>query len=174
MGHDRVDWLKQRRGKTRVVTRGGGGATRSQYCCVSAGSHSVYLIAENGEVDLAGFACSLTARTGRGRQFCAPSALVSKNFTSDGSLKLGLARTQVKAIPSAPSAENSDTHAYWFEIEVPTKPEALKTFLAQNPSYTSQDIAKGFPEHYTLTVGITAKFTKGRLTYLYVDSSEID
>jgi hypothetical protein len=66
MGHDRVDWLKQRRGKARVVTRGGGGATRSQYCCVSAGSHSVYLIAENGEVDLGGFACSLTARTGGG------------------------------------------------------------------------------------------------------------
>jgi hypothetical protein len=46
MVHDRVDRLKQRLGKARVVIRGGGGATRSQYCSVSSGSDSVYPIAE--------------------------------------------------------------------------------------------------------------------------------
>jgi hypothetical protein len=167
------DWLEQKFGKAHQVARGDGGDSRTQYCYRSTGPENIYLISEAGEVEL-GFYLLADPRPWKGQELCIPSHLVTKSLATESGLRLGLTREQVKAILGDPVAETADTLGYLFEIEVPTEPDALNAFLKHNPSYSIKDIARDFPTHYGLSVDITAKFANGRLTYLYVDRSEID
>jgi len=173
LGHDHVNWLEEKLGKANMVIRGDAGTARTQYCYVSTGPEKLYLISEMGEVDL-GFYLFSDGKDWNGSQNCIPSTFVNKRLVTESGLKLGLTRSQVIRILGAPSSETADTFVYRFEIEVPTQHEELQKFLAENPSYQPENIAKNFPERYGLSVEITARFTKGLLTYLAVDKSEVD
>ncbi|MGA3054498.1 MAG: hypothetical protein ABSD63_09850 [Candidatus Korobacteraceae bacterium] len=176
LGKPPHNWLESKFGKAQAIVRGDAGDFRDQRCYTSVKPGNVYLISEAGEVDL-GFYLFADGRAWRGQEFCRPNPLVDRHLATDSGLRLGSTKAQVKTVLGAPLYEKGNLLYYLFEIKIPTTPEAVGTFLHQNPSYLKSDIFGGFPAEvsdYTLSASFRLEFKNNRLVYLSISKSEIN
>lgn len=158
-------------GKMQILQRGDASSGRSQACFVSTqGSRKVFLIFEQGEVNFA-FYVFFDARPWNGMDRCTPSYSVSASLTTASGLHLGQSPVEVKAILGEPSASRSNELIYALHVQKKTSAEDFDRARANNPNMTDADLHANF-DFYDLSVGIVAKFTNGKLTFLSVSKSE--
>lgn len=158
-------------GKAQILQRGDASGGRSQACYVSGtGSEKVFLIFEQGEVDFTFYLFS-DSRPWNGRDRCTPSPLVSYALTTPLGVHLGQSPAQVVAILGKPSARHRDELTYSLHARKKNSAEDLQIARKNNPEMSDADFHSNF-DFYELGVGIDARFTTSKLTYLSVSKSE--
>jgi len=158
-------------GKTQIIERGDASTGRSQACYVSSqGSPKTFLIFEQGEVNF-GFYLFSDSRPWNGMDRCTPSALVSDEISIALGLHLGQSPAEVIAILGKPSRRSKDELLYSLHAKKKNSPEDLRRARRANPSMSDTEFHENY-DFYDLGVGILARFTNSRLTYLSISKSE--
>jgi hypothetical protein len=158
-------------GKAQILERGDASTGRSQACYVSSkGSPKTFLIFEQGEVDF-GFYLFSDSRPWNGMDRCTPSALVSDEISIALGLHLGQLPAEVIAILGKPSRRSKDELLYSLHAKKKNSPEDLRRARQANPNMSDTEFHENY-DFYDLGVGILARFTNSRLTYLSVSKSE--
>jgi hypothetical protein len=192
--------IEKRFGAIHEVQRGDASSGRRQACYVTtSGEPKVHLIFEQGEVDSSVYLFS-GGPDWYGSDRCIPSKLVSEELRTASGLRLGLAPAQLIAIFGKPSrcqipapfttsidptlkntpypcghrpvTNSPETELLYSFHKTRTLTTQERTeFLRNNPTLTPQDVDERWGT-YDWSVGIDARFTHGRLTFLAVSLSE--
>jgi hypothetical protein len=158
-------------GKTQILERGDASTGRSQACYVSSqGSPKTFLIFEQGEVNF-GFYLFSDSRSWNGMDRCTLSALISDDLSIASGLHLGQSPAQVIAILGKPSRRSKGELLYSLHAKKKNSPEELKRARRANPNMSDTEFHENY-DFYDLGVGILARFTNSRLTYLSISKSE--